>query len=63
MAQRQRRHSCFILDALMIIEVNVPVDQVVRVTDRLRFVPVDTLRFQNGEEILCHCVVIRITFP
>ena len=29
----------------------------------LRFVPIDAFCFQNGEEILCHCIVIRITFP
>ena len=28
-AQRQRRHSSFILDALVVVEVNVSVDQIV----------------------------------
>ena len=44
-AQRQRRHSCFILDALVVIEVDVPVDQIVGFSDCLRLVSVDALRF------------------
>ena len=63
MAQRQRRHSCFILDALVVIEVDVPVDQIVGFTNHLRLVPVDALRFQNREEIFGHCVVIRVALP
>ena len=57
MAQRQRRHSSFILDALVVIKVNVIVNQFVRFMECLWFVPVDALCFQDGEEILGHCVV------
>lgn len=63
MAQRQRCHSLFCLDALVIIEVNIPVNQFIRFLDRLWFVAVDALRFQNREEIFCHGIVIRISFP
>ena len=28
-AQRQRRHSCFCLDALMVVEMNISVDQII----------------------------------
>ena len=61
MAQRQRRHSSFILDALMVVEVNVSIDQIIRFPESLWLVSVDTLCFQDGEEIFCHCVVIRVT--
>ena len=63
MAQRQRCHFRFCLDALVIIEVNIPVNQFIRFLDRLWFVAVDALRFQNREEIFCHGIVIRISFP
>lgn len=63
MAQRQRCHSRFYLDALVIIEVNIPVNQFIRFLDRPWFVAVDALRFQNREEIFCHGIVIRISFP
>ena len=36
----------------MVIEVNVAIDQIVGFTESLWLVPVDTLCFQNGEEIL-----------
>ena len=60
MAQRQRCHSSFILNALMVIEVNVSVNQIVGFLEGLWLVSVDTLCFQDGEEIFCHCIVIRI---
>ena len=63
MAQRQRRHSSFILDALIVIEVNVSVYQIVGLMEGLWLVTVDTLCFQDREEIFCHCVVVWITFP
>ena len=58
-AQRQRRHSRFCLDALVIIEVNIPINQFIRFLDRLWFVAVDALRFQNiiGIHILITCLV------
>ena len=45
-AQRERRHSSFILDALMVVEMDVSVDQSIRFLECLRLVPVDALRFQ-----------------
>ena len=61
-AQRQRYHSRFCLDAFVVIEVNIPVDQFVRFLERLWLVAVDALCFQNREEIFCHGIVIRISF-
>ena len=63
MAQRERRHSRFCLDALAVIEVNLSVNQFVRFLERLWLVAVDALRFQNREKIFCHGIVIRISFP
>ena len=60
MAQRQRRHSSFILDALMVVEVNVSVDQIIGFFHCLGFVPVDALCFQDREEIVSHRIVIRV---
>ena len=61
-AQRQRRHSCFRLDAFIVIEMNVPVDQIICFFECLGFMPVDTFRFQYGEEIFCQCIVIWVSF-
>ena len=60
-AQRQRRHSSFTLDTLMVIEVNVSVNQLIRFMQCLGLVSVDALCFQNREEIFCHCIVVWIS--
>ena len=44
-AQRQRCHSSFILDAIMVVEMNISVNQIIRFIEGLRLVPVDTLCF------------------
>jgi hypothetical protein len=49
-AQHQRRHSSFILDALVVVEVNVSVNQIIGFMECLGFVPVDTLCFWDGEK-------------
>ena len=51
MAQRQRCHSRFCLDAFVVIEVNIPVDQFVCFLERLWLVAVDALCFQNIMEV------------
>ena len=51
------------LDAFVVIKVNIPVDQFVCFLERLWLVAVDALCFQNREEIICHGIVIRISFP
>ena len=60
MAQRKRRHSCFYLTALVVVEIDVIVDQCVGFNKGCRKMSVNALRFKNGEEIFCHCVVIAI---
>ena len=59
-AERQRRHSCFGLDSLVVIKMDIAVNHFVGLGECSRFVAVDALRFENREEIFCHCVVIRI---
>ena len=59
-AQRERRHSCFALDALMVVKVDIAVNHLVGFREGRRFVAVDTLRFEDGEEIFRHSVVIRV---
>ena len=59
-AQRERRHSCFALDALMVVKVDIAVNHLVGFREGRWFVAVDTLRFEDGEEIFRHSVVIRV---
>ncbi len=60
MAQRQRRHSCFILDARMVIEIDVEVYPISGLVKGGWLVTVDALYFQNAEEVFCHGVVITV---
>lgn len=60
MAQRQRSHSCFGLDLSVVIKLDIAVNHLVGIGDCSRFVAVDALHFENREEILCHCIVMRI---
>ena len=46
----------------MVVEVDVSVNHIIRFFECLWLVPVDTLCFQNGEEILCHSIVIWVSF-
>ena len=62
-AQRERRHSCFALDALVIVKMDVTVNHLIGFREGCRFVAVNTLRFENREEIFRHGIVIRISFP
>ena len=59
-AQRERRHSCFALDALVVVKMDVTVNHLIGFREGRRFVAVDTLRFEDGEEIFRHSVVIRV---
>ena len=61
MAQRQRRHSCFALDALVIVKMDVAVNHLVRFQKGSRFVAVNAFCFENGKEIFRHCVVVRVS--
>ena len=61
-ALRQRRLSSFELDALMVVEVDIAVDHFVCFRKSSRFVSVDTLSLEDGEEIFRHGVVIWVTF-
>ena len=59
-ALRQRRNSSFYLDALVVIEMNVAVNQIICFVECLRLVTVDTLCFQDRKEVFCHGIVIGI---
>ena len=59
-AQREGRHSCFALDALMVVKVDIAVNHLVGFREGSRFVAVNTLGFEDGEEIFRHSVVIRV---
>ena len=59
-AKRKRSHSCFGLDSLVVIEVNITFDHGVCFTKRLWFVTINTFGLEDGKEVFCHDVVIRI---
>ena len=50
-AQHQRRHSCFILDPLAVVEMDVAIDHPLGFINRGRLMPVNVLRLQDSEEI------------
>ena len=47
----------------MVVEVNTAVNHLVGFQESGRFLAVDALRLEDGEEILCHGIVIRISSP
>ena len=60
MAQRERRHSCFVLDALVVVKVDVPVNHFIGLGESGQFVAVDTFCLEDRKEIFCHGVVIWV---
>lgn len=60
-AQRQGRHSCFVLDSFVVVKVDVSVNHLVRLGKRSRFVPVDALCLEDGKEIFRHRIVIGVS--
>ena len=59
-AQRQQSHSCFGLDSLVAIKLDITVNHLIGFGECIRFVAVDALRFENREKIFCHCVIMWI---
>ena len=47
----------------MIVEIDEIVNEIIRFLKRLWLMAVDTLRFENGEEVFRHSVVIAISTP
>ena len=58
-AQRQRRHSCFALDALVVVKMDVAVNHFIGFRKGRWFVAADALCFENGKEIFRACTVIQ----
>ena len=46
----------------MIVEMDVSINQRIGLVEGVGFVPVNAFGFEDGEEIFCHCVIIRIAF-
>ena len=61
MASFKWRHSSFQLDALMVVEINEIVNELVSLLESLDFWAVDTLCFEDREEILGHGIIIAIS--
>ena len=59
----QRRQACFCLYTFIIIEINVFVNEKSRFIEGFDFLPIYTLRFENGEEIFRHGIVITVPAP
>ena len=49
------------LDALVIVEMDVTVDQIVCFAKKSRFMPLETFNLEDGEEVFGHCIVIGIS--
>ena len=47
----------------MVVKEDISVNHLVGLREGIRFVAVDTLRFEDGEEIFGHGVVIWVSFP
>ena len=63
LAKRKRSQSCFQLNALMVVEVDVIVNHFIGLYERLWLVPVDTFCFQDAKEIFSQRIVIAISTP
>ena len=44
----------------MIEELDVSVNQHIGFAEIVRFMSVNAFDFEDGEEVFCHCVIIRI---
>ena len=60
MPKRERRRSCFRLNALGVVEIDVAVNERPGKSEGCQLVSVDTFRFEDGEEILSHGIVIAV---
>ena len=47
----------------MVVKEDISVDHLVGFREGGRFVAVNALGFEDGEEIFCHGVVIWVSFP
>ena len=59
--QFQRRQFCFGLDALVVVEINVIINEFSRFSKSGNLCAVNTLGFENGKEIFSQSIVVRIT--
>ena len=60
-AKRKRSHSCFRLDTLVVIKVNVAINHGVCFTKRLWFMTINAFCLEDGEEVFSHGIVVRVT--
>ena len=58
--QFQRCQFCFGLDTLVVIEIDVIINELPGLFEGSDLCPVDTLRFEDGEEVFSQSVIIRI---
>ena len=61
LAKRERRQASLCLEPLVVIEVNVLVDQIVRLLKRPDLLSVDAFGFEYTKEIFRHCIVITVS--
>ena len=60
MTKRERRHSCFQLNVLMVVEMAEQVNHAIGYSEGSRSMTVDAFCFEDGEEILSHGVIIAV---
>ena len=51
MPKRERGHASFELDALIVVEVDIAINEIVCFAECSRLMPVEALNFEDGEEI------------
>src|SRR5699024_3010545 len=61
LAKRERSQASLCLEALVVVEVDVLVDQIVGLLKCLELLAVDAFCFQDTEKIFGHCVVIAVS--
>ena len=56
----KRCQFCFELNALVIVKMNVLINEGASFVKRRKFMAIDTLYFQDAEEVFSHSVVVQI---
>ena len=51
MPKRERGHASFELDALIVVEVDIAINEIVCFAECSGLMPVEALNFEDGEEI------------
>ncbi|MDP3447988.1 MAG: hypothetical protein Q8S22_08015 [Eubacteriales bacterium] len=59
----ERRQFRFQLDALMVVEIDILINEQSSFVDRFGFAAMDTSCFQNAKEVFRHCIIVAVSTP